>query len=220
MDCTQTRLLIDEVLSGTASPIQAQAVSQHVEGCATCAEHLRASRELMLQLREMTVPEPSSDFEQRVLAGLDARRRPHSGFVAGFATALVASLLLWAVFVGGPALQQADVPAADVPTVTLVASEVRRVNLVFNAPAAIESATISLELPAAVSLDGYPGRRSLRWTTTLKAGANRLSLPLRADGPVEGVLIARLTRDGKTREFKVRIDARGADEGRPGAGNV
>ena len=225
MDCTQTRILIDEVLSGAASAIQQQAVNRHVEGCASCAEHLRASRELVRQLRELPVPEPEAGFEERVLARLDRRTGAHAGFAAGFATALAASVLLWVVFTGGFAPQEPDAQPlrqarAELPSVRLVASEVKRVQLVFRAPAAIEGATISLELPEAVSLEGYPGRRSLRWQTSLKAGANRLSLPLVAEMPMQGVLTARLTQNGRTRDFKVYLEARGPDEGRAAMGNV
>lgn len=207
MNCTQSRQLIDELASGNASVIQQQAMQQHLEGCAACRQHLSATREMLLRLRELPVPPPTPSFESNIMQALDRHTHRHAGkrwFAAGFGSALAAGLLMWAVFVG-------QLPPTSTPegiqlvTIALETNQVKKVSLAFNAPADIDDAMVVLDLPANVELAGFPGKRQLSWKTRLKPGVNRLTLPLIANSPVDDLLVARLSKDGKTHEFKLRL---------------
>ncbi len=212
MQCKQVHKMIDEMLSGTASHVQLQVVEQHVIGCQQCNEHLCASRELTLSLRAMEIPEPSADFAERVFSALDEAetKKPRHWFAAGFGSAIAASIMLWFVFFQTEPFQQSNPEQAlqVSATVEMVTKEVKRVSLVFNTVEGIDMATISIELPEHVTLKGYPTRRVISWKTSLKPGVNRLSLPLIAAQPMQGAVVARLTRGSQTRAFEIQLQAK------------
>ncbi len=212
MECTQIHKMIDEMLSGTASHVQLQVVERHVAGCEQCNEHLHASRELSLSLRAMEIPEPSADFETRVFSALDkvATKTPSHWFAAGFGSAVAASVMFWFVFFQNNGFQQQTIEQGlqVSATVVMVPQEVKQVSLIFNAAEPIEMATISIELPEHVMLKGYPSRRVISWKTSLKSGTNRLSLPLIADRPMQGAVVAKLTRGSQIRTFKIKLQAK------------
>jgi hypothetical protein len=107
-------------------------------------------------------------------------------------------------------------PEETVSAITLhvIPQQVRKVDLVFNSPQHIQQATLRIELPVGVTLNGYAQRRVLQWQTELKQGSNRLSLPLIAKGNVGGTLTASISHEGKTRTFKVNIVTNGASSQR------
>jgi len=212
MECRQVHKMIDEMLSGTASHVQLQVVEQHIMGCEQCSEHLHTSRELSLNLQAMEIPEPSADFEARVISALDEVeiKKPRHWFAAGFGSAIAASVMFWFVFFQAEQFQQPNPEQAlqVIASVEMVTKEVKQVSLIFNAAKGLEMATISIELPEYVRLKGHPTRRVLSWKTSLKPGANRLNLSLIAERPMQGAVIARLTRGNQIRAFKIQLQAK------------
>ncbi len=212
MQCKQIHKMIDEMLSGTASHVQVQVVEQHIAGCESCREHLHASRELSSHLRAMEIPDPAADFEARIFSALDEveTKKPRHWFAAGFGSAIAASVMFWFVFSQTGMFQQqnSEQDLQVSASVEMVAKEVKQVSLVFNVSQGLEMATISIELPEYVTVKGYPTRRVISWKTSLKPGANRLSLPLIADRPMQGAVIARLTRGNQTRAFKIQLQVK------------
>jgi len=212
MECKQIHKMIEEMLSGTASQVQLQVVEQHIASCEQCREHLHASRELSLSLRAMEIPEPDADFEARIFSALDKVeiKKPHHWFVAGFGSAIAASVLLWFVFfqTGMYQPQNSEQGLQMSATVEMATKEVKQVSLVFNVSQGLEMTTISIELPEHVKLKGYSNRQVISWKTSLKPGANRLTLPLIADRPMQGVVVARLTRGNQVRAFKIQLQAK------------
>lgn len=161
---------------------------------------------------------PRAGYVQRVLGFLHApaaKPTPRSHiplwFATGFATAMLAVFAVWFMLSMPTRLPQETVSAI---TLHVVPQQIRKVDLVFNSPAHIQQATLRIELPAGVELNGYAQRRVLQWQTELKQGSNRLSLPLLATGNVGGTLTATISHEGKTRTFKVNIVTNGASSQR------
>lgn len=206
MNCSQTKHYIDDYLDNSLSSIQQQALNQHLSACAPCRQQLEQARMLLLGLRDMSVPAPDRQFEQRVLSVLDAEQSApisKTGFIAGFGSALAASLMLWLVFATNVFNSNSD-KVNDI-TLQLASSEVHNIRLMFGSPDELADATLVLALDGDIELDGHPGRRQLQWKTALKKGNNRLSLPVRVMSNKGGMLLASISRDGKTKSFRINV---------------
>ena len=59
-------------------------------------------------------------------------------------------------------------------------------NLVFSSAEALDSATLTVTLPAGVELEGFPGQSEITWETSLAEGRNLLPLRLIAVAPAGG----------------------------------
>ena len=215
LKCESVTTRIDDYLDGTLSDQERQAMEQHLEGCTTCREEFQLAKDLLEQLSSLEVPAPRPGYEQRVLGFLQDVRgeekprqpKPHvlpMWFGAGFATAALAIVAVL-FSVNSPVLEQTD--TMPVLTVELQPLQTRKVDLVFNSPEQIQSASLRIELPQGTEIAGYPNRNSLEWKTNLKKGSNRLSLPLIVKEKNGGTLYATISHEGQTRTFKLNLVA-------------
>ena len=101
MNCTQSRKLIDDLASGTASAMQQQALESHLEACQVCRQHLDVTEKMILRVHELPVLDPQPGFEERIMDSLDnysfdnkSTSKHTHWFAAGFGGALAAGLLL------------------------------------------------------------------------------------------------------------------------------
>lgn len=215
MNCQHVRPLLDDYAARRIPPLQQDAVARHLRECTGCRAALEEARLLQQRLRDLPVPPPRPGFEDRAFARLDRQetaRRPllPAWLAAGLGAAVAATLVLWLAGAGPWGRHAGD---AIVATVQVPAGQVHRVRLVFHVPAPLENATLALRLPDNVELAGQPGRRELRWSASLRPGANRLELPLRARGPGRGTLTAAIENAGHSRRFGVIIETAAADTG-------
>lgn len=209
MHCEDTQRQLDDYLEGSLPTDRHNAISGHLQSCAACRQVYTQAQQLLLALHTMPVAPPRAGYAQRVLGFLPmptakpATRSPVPlWFGAGFATAMLAVLAVW-FMLSLPSRQPVETVAAI--TLHIVPQQVHTVALVFNSPKHIQQATLRIELPAGIELNGYAKQHVLQWQTELKQGSNRLTLPLIAKGHADGVLTASLSHQGKTRTFKVNI---------------
>ncbi len=195
-DYLDRRLMISEQL----------AVEQHIAKCSACASKLESAESLLLALRDLPLPAPSNNFEQRVFAEVrrqykkQPRQQHRFNFASGFATAAVASLAIW--FVSSiyiPEIQTIEQPAS----VSITMNQPQTVRLMFDSEKEIQLVKLSIDLPDNMELDGYPGRNSLSWQTSLHKGQNVLALPVMAVKSGEGELLARLSYGDKLKTFRL-----------------
>jgi hypothetical protein len=218
MHCKDTQRQLDEYLDGSLPTAEHTAISGHLQQCASCRQAFEQAQQLFLALHAMPVAPPRAGYAQRVLGFLHApaaKPAPRSHvplwFATGFATAMLAVFAVWFMVSMPNRLPEETVSAI---TLHVMPQQVRKVDLVFNSPAHFQQATLRIELPAGIELNGYAQRRVLEWQTELKQGTNRLSLPLLATGNVGGTLTASISHEGKTRTFKVNIVTNGASSQR------
>lgn len=163
---------------------------------------------LLDMLRELPLPEAEQGFYDRALytAARDgARRQRNRWIMTGFASASAAAIVI--LLVSG-IIPGANMPAPDdqaIPGITISMAGPDTVNLVFASAEALEDATLTLVLPEGVELDGFPGKREIRWRTSLAAGRNLLPLDLVAVTPVGGEVVATLTHETRTRTFRLHV---------------
>lgn len=211
MRCHQVQDCVAPLLDGTLVLPEREAVQRHLTGCAICRTALAAEQQLRQALRQMPIEPASPAFAARALRtarGQERHSRP--AFAAGFASAMVAGLLLW----GAAGLWfSGDVAQSSLPEVVLTIDQPRTVNLVFDAPGEFSNATLALSLPEQTELEGFPGQRELIWQTNLHQGQNLLALPLIARDVRGGELIATLVYGNKQKTFRLQMDVQPRRQG-------
>lgn len=173
----------------------------HLRECGGCRDFAEDLRILRL-LRSMPAPEPSAGFEQRVLQAATAGAARRTRGATGWKLATAASLLL-AIGLALPG------PGPDDPVpaqVQAAIGEVMPVTLAVQSARDLAGARIRVVMPEQAQLQGFENRRDLQWYTDLKAGANRLTLPVqRRAGGDEGTILIEIEHNGARREFRVSV---------------
>ena len=203
MKCTDVQKYLDDYLDEVMPIDEKKAIEAHIKSCAHCRQELDACKNIRQALKSLPVEEASPDFETRVFAAVRMQHRVRSGnrFVAGFATALAASLALWfASTVYTPGFDTGDSRG-----ISLAVNQSQTVRLVFEAPSDLAEVTLSVQLPENIELEGYTGHKQLVWQTSLSKGQNVLALPVIAIGSGEGELVAQLNYGGKTKQFHIVV---------------
>lgn len=211
MQCLQARQMLDEYLDGDLPALQKEKLAQHFFACKSCNQQWLFAQSLQRQLQSMPYPPPYAGFAERVINAVTApaqARRQRYGFAVGFASAIAATLVVWLVVASQ---YTAQTPAGDgVINIELAAEETKKIDLVFNSPLGIESATLRLELSDNIELAGYPAKRQLEWQTSLHKGTNRLTLPLIARGNKGGQIMASIASGGKKKIFYLKVVPKGS----------
>ena len=211
MKCTDIQKYSDDYLDDAMSLGEQKAVESHIEQCAVCQQVLEEYQDVRQALRSLPVEDASPDFEANVFAEVRSQYGAHNGrhsnnrFVAGFATAMVASLALW--FTSTVYLPQLDetTPRGEPRIINLAMNQARTVKLLFDAPSDLAEVTLKLELPENIELEGYAGQKQLVWQTKLNKGQNILALPVIAIGNGQGELLAQLSYGDKTQQFRIVV---------------
>ena len=169
-------------------------------------------QEILELLKDYPMPEAHAGYYDQVLARAThegSRRQRNRWLLTGFGSAVAAAAALW--IVGSMFFSSPDLPATEsaIPGVTVALEEPRTVNLVFASASALDTATLTVSLPAGVELDGFPGQREITWETSLNEGKNLLPLTLVALTPAGGELLATLEHEDRNRTFRLQIDVNG-----------
>jgi len=207
MNCTDIDRLLDDYLDQDLLLHEKNSVELHIRNCTACQQSLKEAEAVREALVSLPFVEASSDFESNVF---DEVRKQNQGgqhdrrFLNGFVTALAASVFLWVVSPVFSPMIFAPQESHDGSNVISVAmNETRPVRLLFEAPGDIAQVSLSIELPANVELNGYPGRSQLSWNTSLKKGQNVLALPINAIEAGQGELVAHLSYGDKTKTYRL-----------------
>lgn len=206
--CQQSHEYIDQYVTGAIAPADALALKRHLAGCPQCAGRFRWQQRIAAELADQArVPEPSADFESRVLAAATARRRwlaPVTG--SAVAAVLVLGLVFGAGFWPGHPVdpERASTAENGEPVVPLAPRE-QTVRLAFTSGSQLDDVSLTLELPPHVELSRFPGHHKLTWQVDLKPGDNVIALPLRMAYPQAGEIIARLDDGRRTKTFRAAI---------------
>ena len=166
-------------------------------------------QQIQALLRDYPMPQADSGFYDQALARAThegSRRQRNRWVMTGFGGAVAAGLAVW--LISGMLMTAPQMPDVDasIPGITMALEEPRTVNLVFSSTEAMESATLTVSLPAGVELAGFPGQREISWETSLSVGRNLLPLKLVALTPVGGELLARLEHDDRDRVFRLQVN--------------
>jgi hypothetical protein len=209
MNCNDINTQLDDYLDDRLDASSRLSFNAHVKQCGYCQQQLVRAQQILAELRQQPVPAPSKHFKQQAFAAVRQHHsKPHAKiFVAGFASAIAASFMLW--FTSSLLFTTPELP--QTPTVSIAMHEIRTVRLMIDAEADISQARLSIDLPDNMRIDGYPQDTQIAWQTDLSQGQNVLSLPLKAIDPGEGELVARVSYGESSKEFRFAIKT--ADDG-------
>jgi hypothetical protein len=156
----------------------------------------------------MPVPEPRPGFVDRVLSNASNHKAPEVG---GFRAAIRRPSTWWAVAAGALAASLAwmallvHTSAVSDPRLVLALNESRDVPLVIDAERNLDGATIRLSVSGSIGLAGYGEQNEIEWTTSLTQGANLVSLPVFAHTAGDGLVVAEIEHEGRTRRLSVAL---------------
>jgi hypothetical protein len=173
-------------------------------------ENLMQDEQIRALLKDHPIPQADAGFYDQALARAThtgSRRQRNRWMMTGFGGAIAAGVAVW--LISGMLMTAPQVPdagVASIPGVTMALEEPRTVNLVFSATEAMDSATLTVSLPAGVELAGFPGQTEISWETSLNEGRNLLPLKLIALTSVGGELLARLEHDDRDRVFRLQVN--------------
>lgn len=227
MNCQQFTQHLEDFLDGYVETGTATSMQSHLDNCQSCQVKFQAQQEFRARLRALPVPEPSTNFEDRVLrAAIQAgklqqtenltvkrnkqlplhEKHHRAGFIKGFGTALAAGLALWIIVGVLPVKQSEQLPAAQ--GVTIAVRQVQTVTLAFQTVSALENARITIRLPENVEIVGYEGKSELAWNTNLKKGDNILKLPIKANALVNGKIVAEILHQNQVKTIGIEIQVK------------
>ena len=199
MQCEHVSAQLDDFLDEQLSLDETYAIRQHLSGCPACNTRYQKMQALLQQLREIPAPQMEAGFQARALR--KARPAPHHRiFMAGFGSAIAATLVLW---FGLTTSEAPENGLSNLKTIVLQVEEPKTIQLAFNAPNLVQNVSFNLILPEGVSLQNRPGKRTFSWNGQLNQGRNVLKLPLIASKDTTGELVARIEQNGTSREFHV-----------------
>lgn len=215
MNCEQMTDMITGMIAGTLSPAQLAEGGRHLAGCQACDDALRGAGALALLKARLkagdTGAAPPGLFD-KIVAGLGEEPESNQSgrrFWLGtaFGGAIAAAFFAAALVLGWVAFPTIFSPdnAADIAEFRVALGERRNMDLAIETDRVLEGARISILLAGSVELDGFGSRRELTWTSDLKAGVNKLSLPVVAIGQGGGQVIVRLSHPHTEQVFVVSL---------------
>lgn len=222
MSCHECRELMVPYLLSELSVEQAARVEQHVAECARCATRLTNEKVLQSTFADRyAIPDPSPDFETRILAAARSNAAGKSGH-RGWSTPVVGGAVAAAMALGialgvglKPGSEQSQPAIATnqtevdeslaTPSPAVNEPVIQTVRLAFSSGQPLEDVTLTLELPANVELATFPGRQQLSWKVDLEQGENVLALPLRVLFPGAGDLVAHIDDGQRQKTFRAAI---------------
>jgi len=207
MNCEQLLNQLDDYLDGNLSGEKRDQLERHLGECEDCRISVTEAQEIQQALREIPVPPMRPGFSsQAIKRAIDHHSHHRRGFIAGFSSALAASLVV-ALFAGKFLPNMESPSGLDVsPPVVISLQQPRTVNLVFDVATAMENATISIELPENVEVPGFPGQQLISWKTSLQPGRNILPLPLKGIMHSSSALVASVELDGRKKSIRIPIE--------------
>jgi hypothetical protein len=209
MNCEELEASVEQLVRGELAPSAEDACRQHAAQCAACEDLLTGTRAL-LELRDRAVDAAPAGLSAKLVAGAVPRTAPAlrerrfwqgAGAGAGLAAALAMLMFIWQM----PDTVVTEAPAPEVAEVVVAMDQQRLLDLAIETDRPLEDARITIELTGGVELDGYGLQRLVEWNTDLKAGLNRLSLPVIAVEPEGGRLVVRLSHPQSEQVFVVRL---------------
>jgi hypothetical protein len=209
MTCKHVNENLDDFIDGALDGAELATFEDHAAQCGDCQKIIADARYLQGLLRDSTdtdVPTPDAAFFDQALiraAHNGSRQQHHRGWLKGFGSAIAAGVAIW--LIGGLFFSTPDIPAADVPAVTMALEEPHTVNLVFASTSELIDATLTVMLPEGIEIAGFEGQREISWETSLTAGSNVLPLKLIATSPMGGEILATLRHNEDDRTFRLHV---------------
>lgn len=203
MKCVHAQLFLNEYADNQLTEEQRQPIEAHVEQCQQCKDQLLQIIELKNQLSGIHF---SDNIADTVIANainqaelqynppqkpVPIYKASYFAIAASFFLILSLGFLVWQ-----PAQQSLE------PMNSNVIAE-KKLNLLFEAPKALENVTFTVTLPGDIEMQGFPGLKQVSWQGSIKQGKNLLSIPIISNKVNEAIIITELSHQNTKRTFKI-----------------
>jgi hypothetical protein len=211
MTCEQLTENFDDYMDGELDACESDVLDEHLAACDTCANSVRRERRIRDVMRlyaKVTVPQRDDAWFDHAVSQAAVAGAKHEGrttWFRGFASAAVIAVALWGITSILSESPSETIPQ-PVPAVSMTLDLPQTVNLVFSSETEMKDATLRLQLPPGIRLEGFEGQRQIAWTTALRAGKNVLPLRLVATSRQGGVVLATLRHESEDRAFRLVVD--------------
>jgi len=208
MHCNEARQQLDSL--GNAADTGSD-LRDHLQKCDTCHNYAR-EKQLIWLLTDLPVREPRSGMEEKVLQrALGQAVSSPAGLHVRWALVTAASVVLAVVitlqfYPAGSGPTQAR--AIQAAVVEVQPQQTHMVNVLLTSPRVLEGAHISVQLDDNLVLEGYENVRNLKWRTSIKKGANKLSLPVQLQRGHSGRITVTVEHNGSSKSFSVDVTAK------------
>ncbi len=214
MNCSDIRSNIDDCIDGYLNETEHKKVINHIAQCSLCKENFQQRTDLiqLIASTKSQIPEPSPDLADKIIRARKSkknasriRRRRWSIAIS----AIAASLAVLAII---PGLNPVTIRVPDQNPILTHFSlptlhEPHTIGLLFKSKQHLENVTFSIEIPPEIELQGFSGKRKLKWRGNLKQGKNLISVPVIARSATSGILIMSLEHIKDVKTFKVQLDS-------------
>lgn len=208
MKCDIVADYIPEIVAGSLTTAVLAECKRHIADCDECGQALRGAQGLAELTYRETGDMPEGLFERiqaEVLDDAGAGDGKRFWLGSAFGGAIAATVFGVAIAFGWVGSEPAVSP--EVAEFVVAVDERRVMDLAIESERALEGASISILLSGGVTLDGYDDRRELTWNTDIRAGVNKLSLPIRAINGQGGRMVVRLSHPDSEQVFLVNVRA-------------
>jgi hypothetical protein len=208
MKCDIVADHIPEIVSGTLTTAVLAECKQHIADCESCSDALRGAQALAELRYRDTGDVPAGLFDRMRSDVTEGSRQAGAGrfwLGSAFGGAVAATIFGLAITLGWIDSDPSAVP--EVAEFIVAVDERRVMDLAIESERSLDDARISILLSGGVTLDGYDDRRELTWNTDIRAGVNKLSLPIRAINGQGGRMVVRLSHPDSEQVFLVNVRA-------------
>lgn len=208
MKCDIVADHIPEIVSGTLTTGVLADCKRHIAECEACGDALRGAQALA-ELRYRDTGDVPHGLFDRIRTDVVEDTGPTGGarfwLGSAFGGAVAATVFGLAITLGW--VDPEPAVTSEVAEFVVAVDERRIMDLAIESEQALDGARISILLSGGVTLDGYDDRRELTWNTDIRAGVNKLSLPIRAINGQGGRMVVRLSHPDSEQVFLVNVRA-------------
>jgi len=213
MNCSDIRNYIDDYIDGYLNESNTKMVVSHIAQCPSCRGIFQCRKELIqiISSTKSHIPEPSPDLVNRIIRARKSQKNAYAikrrNWSIGIA-AIAASFIIFAILPGlGPltthSTEQKPLQTSfSFPTL----HEPHTIGLLFKSKQYLENVTFSIEIPPEMELKGFPGKKKLKWSGSLRQGKNLISIPVIALSATSGIMTMSLEHVKTIKTFKVRLE--------------
>lgn len=167
--------------------------------------------ELNELLKSLPSKAPRAEFADEVIGKALAatRQAPSQGIRPQWAVAamLLVGVLAFSLGKLGMPGSKTVIEPMQSHVVHMTPYEVKELDLMVVSASDKPNATITVSLADNLELEGYPHMKKLQWQTSLKAGPNKLSLPVNLLSPEDGKISVEINHNGSIKKIEISVDS-------------
>lgn len=205
MNCESFDANLDNFIDGYLSEQEREACADHARDCDGCNANLDKARAVLAGLHGLSVPAPQQGLLEELITGAALKNESTTGqrrIAYALAAGIIVSVCV-ALYFNNFASRHNTLDSVE-----LAIAQPKQVHLLIDAAYTMSNVAVAVSLPENVEIAGFPGKSQLTWFTNLKAGKNRLTIPLIANALLDNsaTVIAVISHENKSRQYTIRLE--------------